>query len=171
MVPFSDEQNQRLVEWRLDWTSVAAIMATLLDVVTTVTFIVKRAGYEANEVLAPLIEHSILWIPLYLLSKPSLILLMPNVSRQTVATFFITIGLLAGTNNLSGLLFGNYFIVGAIGIGGISVIGIVLAGVVFVVQLDKNWHDRARVLRSLVIWFVGLGLIEVSFIVCSKYLV
>jgi hypothetical protein len=86
------------------------LSAALLDAVTTWFTLSHRLGVESNHLAAVLFRHSTFWIPVFLLILPSLVPFLPEIPRRTLAIFFLTLQLLAGLNNLGGILFHHYMI-------------------------------------------------------------
>ena len=100
----------------IDGLVVAMLAAALLDTATTWFALSHRLGNEGNHLAAVLFRHSAFWIPVYLLSRPLLVPLLPKLSRRAFAVFLLTDQLLAGINNLGGILFHRYVIAEFFGI-------------------------------------------------------
>src|SRR5689334_16248839 len=88
---------------------------TIFDTWTTWVVVSRHYGVELNPVLAPLIRHSLVWIPIVLLSLPLLVPLLPEICRFVFGVYFGVAGLLFGANNLGGILYGRYFLVDMFG--------------------------------------------------------
>src|ERR1043166_4045617 len=88
----------------VDGLIVAMLGAALLDTVTTWFALSHRLGSEGNHIAAVLFRHSAIWIPVFLLIRPSLVPFLPEIPRRTFAVFFLTLQLLAGLNNLGAAL-------------------------------------------------------------------
>lgn len=87
-----------------------ALCGATLDATTTLYFLSCRVGYEANPVLAPLVERSLLWVPVYCYSLALLTAFMTGIVRQAFAMFYGLMTLLAGLSNLSGILTGVWLV-------------------------------------------------------------
>ncbi len=144
----------------------AMIAATLLDVVTTWVIISNSYGFEANPVLAPLVRHSLFWIPVYLLCRPLLLPLLPCLCRFGFVTYFGISSLLFGVNNLSGILWGHYFLMDNFGLAPVEAACALMATAVFISKLWKVTPDiQGRRLNILVaLFWIGIfALIELGF--------
>ena len=69
----------------------------------------KIAGI-GDPILAGLAAESVVWIPIYRLASPSLILVMPKDCRSTFGTFFLILGLACCVNDYA-LIFADWSIV------------------------------------------------------------
>lgn len=96
--------------YRADGMVIGMLAAAFLDISTTYYVVSLNLGIEANPVLAPLLRHSLVWIPVFGLIRPLLIPFLPKIPRRTVASYFLAAHLIGGFNNLAGILFHNFFI-------------------------------------------------------------
>ncbi len=96
--------------YRVDLVTAAMFAGALLDTWTTWVFVSRQHGFEQNPTLALLIRHSLIWIPVYLLCRPLLVPLLPEICRFGFGVYFGFMGLLFGTNNLGGIFHGHYFL-------------------------------------------------------------
>ena len=163
---FMDQPVQRY-RYHLNGLTLAMLAAALLDTATTSYFLSTGVGYEANPVLAPLASVSLWWVPTYLLLRPLVTPLMPDVSRQTFAVSQCLIGTLCGLNNLSGIFLDYYFIVDNVGFIGPGIIAVICGCCIW------SWLTRRRLragqgrlgqyVRSTVLWLAIFGLMEITF--------
>lgn len=112
-------------------TVLTMLAAATFDTSTTWLVISGNHGVETNPTLAPLIQHSLIWIPIYLLSRPLLVPFLPPLCRFTFALYFALAGLLFGANNLAGLLTGRYFLVDTLGFPASQAICVLLPATLF----------------------------------------
>ena len=158
------------MRYQLDFFTVTAICAAALDALTTCCFIVTGAGSEMNSTLSPLIEHSLVWIFFYILCRPLIIPLLPDLSRVVFAVFFSTVCLVFAANNFGGLFNGDYFATRIIGFEGVIALGYLMATVAYAYHCIVNfstlkdwirntiWMFGFVVLFSVIEWgFVGMG--------------
>jgi hypothetical protein len=131
------------ISYRLDALTFAAIAAAALDAWTTYYFLAHNLGVEKNAVLALLAQHSLAWVPVFIMSRPLFIPFLPEVCRQTFAVFFLTVGLLFGLNNLGGIFAGSYFIVDIFSFASVIISGLFFGALTFVFQLVTNATGRS----------------------------
>ena len=84
--------------YRMDLLVLAAL---LVNAVGTGIVYSLLDGFVAlsDPVLAALIEKSVLWLPIYRLLPILLLPAMPDVCRQTFASFYLAVGILFGVND------------------------------------------------------------------------
>lgn len=123
---------------RVGWLAVGMFAGVILDTWTTYFFVSRNCGFELNPILAPLIRYSLIWIPIYFLCRPLVVLLLPEFCRSGFSVYFGFNGLLGGINNLSGILYGNYFLTDTFGFLTLQVTSAVIAIAVFVWVLWKH---------------------------------
>lgn len=99
-----------LVRPQLDAAAITVLSAALLDTVTTYLFVVRSIGVEQNPLLRTLLQHSFLWIPLYLLSRPALVAFMAIDHRIACAVWGSIIGFSMTINNIFGIVYGNFLL-------------------------------------------------------------
>jgi hypothetical protein len=147
-------QIGRRISHRLDAYTLTAILAAALDAWTTGYFLVHRLGVETNPILAPLVRHSLVWIPIVLLSRPLLIPLLPDVCRQAFAVFYITTGTLFAINNASGILAGSYFLVEVFSFESVIIAGLMFGVITFAGYLlvRKGQPTAARAVAQALVW-------------------
>jgi hypothetical protein len=154
----------RSVSCQLDALTFAAIVAASLDTWTTYYFIAHRLGIEKNANLALLAEHSLLWIPIVILSPPLLIPILPEVCRQSFAAFYLTLGLLFGLNNLAGIYAGRYILVDVFSFESVVISALFAGAAMLVYQLATNPIQRslarsAAILAAWIAVFVSLDFV------------
>ena len=116
---------------------------SILDAWTTWFIVSRHIGFETNPILAPLVRHSLIWIPVYLLLRPSLVPFFPDVCRFSFSIYFAFAGVVFGLNNLAGIFYGRYFLIDAIGFPFLQGICIIIGGTVFIWKIWKR-GDNAR---------------------------
>ena len=130
--------------------------AALLDTVTTWFVLSHRLGSEGNHIAAVLFRHSAFWIPVFLLIRPSLVPLLPEIPRRTFAVFFLTLQLLAGLNNLGGILFHRYLIAEYLGRSFVYGVSLSLSAWVFLSALAGPTLSTKARWRQMLILFGSL---------------
>jgi hypothetical protein len=153
--------------YRLDWVTAGMFAAVLLDTVTSFIFVAQHRGFEQNHILASLIRHSTIWIPIYLFSQPLLVPFQPGICRFVFAFYLGLDGFLCGLNNLGGILFGHYFLVEAIGFPALQGTCVVAALAVFIWQLTRHAPDTRSKLQHLatgLFWLGIFALLQLAFL-------
>src|SRR5262245_22824365 len=79
---------RRRPAYRVDWVTGIMLAGSILDVCSTWVVVSRPHGFELNPVLGPLIRHSLVWIPIYLLCRPLLVPLLPEMCRLGFGIFF-----------------------------------------------------------------------------------
>ena len=149
------------------------LAATALDVWTTYYVLSHGLGVEMNPVLGPLVQRSLIWVPVYLLTNPLLIPAMPDVCRQSFAVFYLAIGLLFSINNLCGIYAGNSVLVDCVGFQAVRGLALLLGALTFAVRLANPSAAKLSAVRSTVIllgWIAVLSVIEWLFYLASRFL-
>lgn len=146
---------------------------SILDAWTTWVVISRQYGFEMNPILAPLIRHSLIWIPIYLLSHPLLVPLLPECCRLAFAVYFGLAGLLFGANNLAGILYGRYFLMEAFGFQAPHVACALIAILVFIWTLWRrasNAQERKQHILTALRWLGIFALLELGFFAAGRLL-
>lgn len=165
--------NDMIAPYRLDALTGAMLAATALDAWTTYYFLSHGLGVEMNPVLAPLVQQSLVWVPVYLLTPTLLVPAMPEVCRQSFAVFYLAIGLLFSINNLGGIYAGSFALVDSVGFQAIRGFGLFLGALAFIGLLDFANAAKPSALRCTAIalvWIPVFGAIEGLFYVASRFL-
>jgi hypothetical protein len=147
---------------------------SILDTWTTWVVVSRHYGYEMNPTLAPLIPHSLIWIPIYLLSRPLLVPLLPEICRFGFCVYFGLTGLLGGANNLAGILYGRFFLMDTFGFQMPQVAYALIAIIVFIWMLWRrvgNAQERKRQIITALRWIGIFVLIELGFFAAGRLLV
>ena len=152
--------NEKL-RYRLDFFPVMAIITALLDALTTFWFVANGSGVEMNAVLAPLIQHSVVWIFIYIFARPLIIPLLPDLSRIVIAVFFFTVSLIFGASNLSCILLGDYFATRLFRFYGVLAFSAAMAFAAYLYQCIKligsgNWAFNTILLLVFVASFIAI---------------
>ena len=108
--------NFKKLKPTFDFAVIFMIFGVLLDVITTILFVVLDLGFEKNELLARLIDVSIVFVPIYLLIHILIAPFFGVILRKSFAYYFGIRGLLYGLNNLSLIFWNNAFIMDNLGI-------------------------------------------------------
>lgn len=145
--------------YRVDWMIIGMIAAALIDISTTYYIVSLNLGIEANPVLAPLLRHSLVWIPVFGLIRPLLVPLLPNIPRRAVASYLLVAHLSGGFNNLAGIFFHNFFIINTLGYW-IPLLSCYLIGLLVFI------HDLYRIQKGKIIQIlILLGCVVVFFVI------
>jgi hypothetical protein len=156
--------------YAVDGLVLGMLAATLLDVLTTYLDSSLKLAFEMNPVLAPLIRHSLVWIPIYLLVRPLLVPLLPEIPRRAFAFYFFANGLLFGLNNLGGILFHHYFIIHTFGFWIPEGLCVFSAFGFFVYEVYRDPENRFVQIRIASGWFAIFWMIEGAFYLLGIYL-
>jgi hypothetical protein len=143
----------------------------ILDAWTTWIVVSRRHGFELNPTLAPLIRHSLIWIPIYLLCRPLLVPLVPECCRPAFGVYFGLTGLLGGANNLAGILCGRYFLMEAFGFQAPHVACALIAITVFIRTLWRragNAQERKQHILTAFCWIGMFVLLELGFFAAGR---
>jgi hypothetical protein len=149
----------------------AMFAATILDVWTTWALVSRNYGVELNPTLAPMIRHSLIWIPIYLLCHPLLVRLLPEMSRFGFGVYFAFAGLLFGLNNLAGILYGRYFLIETFGFPASQGICMSFGIAVFIWKLRghaSNAQEKKRHVMTALCWIGIFVLLELVFLAASR---
>jgi hypothetical protein len=160
-------------KYRLNLLTSCMICAAGLDVCTTCIFLAYKLGTEMNLVLAPLANHSLAWVPIYLLSRPLLVPFMPEPCKTSFATLFLIAGLTFGINNLSGITTGYFAVVQTIGMEPANATAVLISIGVFFLQLRKTLSTRRESVCSIVVFLLWIGiflLMEVAYLLIGQLL-
>lgn len=152
---------------------VGMFAGAILDAWTTWIVISRHYGFELNPILAPLIRHSLIWIPIYLLCRPLLVPLLPEICRFGFGVYFGLTGLLFGANNLTGIFYGRYFLMEAFGFPAVQGTCVLLAITVFIWRVWKHAGDarerKSHILTGLC-WIGIFILLELGFFAAGRLL-
>ena len=146
---------------------------SILDAATTWVIVSRNIGFETNPNLALLIRHSLIWIPIYLLLGPLLVPLFPELCRFAFSVYFALAGLAFGTNNLAGIFYGRYFLIGAIGFPVLQGICIFFGVAVFIWRTWKRVGSAGDWWRDVISGLCFLGffmLLELGFFATGRLL-
>ena len=144
---------------------------TILDAWTTWVFISRHYGFELNPVLAPLIRHSLIWIPFYLLCHPLLVPLTPEFCRPAFGIYFGLAGLLSGANNAAGIFYGHYFLMEMFSFEALQGACALIALMVFVWTLWRRATtapERKRHILTALCWIGIFALLELGFFAAGR---
>ncbi len=155
--------------YRWEWWALAATAATCLDVVAIWQFHTHGTGAIGDPILAPLAAQSAWWIPVYRLAVPLLIPWMPAVCRQAFATFYISLGVCFGINNLLGHFAGYFLFVDSIGLYGTLTLCLLLGALMFAIQIARATHP-ARSLLAMIVWIVVAISMQAGFFALVRFL-
>jgi hypothetical protein len=150
---------------------VGMFAGVILDTLTTWAFVSQHRGFEQNPILAPLTRHSLIWIPIYLLCRPLLVPLLPDLCRFGFGVYFGLAGLLFGANNLAGSFFGRYFLVEMFGFQALQGACILFAIVVFIWAVCRHastTQERKRHIMVGLCWIGVFVLIELGFLAAGR---
>jgi hypothetical protein len=144
---------------------------TILDTWTTWVFVSRHYGFEMNPILAPLIRHSLIWIPIYLLCRPLLVPFLPEICRLAFAVYFGLGGLLFGSNNLSGILYGRYFLMDVVSFPVAQGTCVLVAITAFIWMLWRrvgNAQERKQHIITALRWIGIFMLLELGFFAAGR---
>ena len=146
---------------------------TILDTWTTWVDASRHYGFEQNPTLAPLIRHSLIWIPIYLLCRPVLVPLLPEICRFGFGVYFGFAGLVFGANNLAGIFYGRYFLIEALGFPVLQATCVLFAIIVFIWKLSRqvsNAQKRKEHIITALRWIGIFVLLELGFFAAGRSL-
>jgi hypothetical protein len=152
--------------YRLDPLVIAMFAGVLLDTGTTWYFVSHHCGVEKNPTLAPLIRHSLIWIPIYLLCRPLMVPFIPDICRFAFSIYFGLQGLSFGLNNLSGILCGRYFLVDQVGSPAVHGVVLLFSIIIFVWRLSETANNEQDWQPQLLVglrWLAIFMLLELAF--------
>ena len=147
------------------------LIAALLDTVTTLIFMLTGSGHETNQTLAALASISFIWVPVYLLCRPLLTAFLSDDLRLAYATAGAAICFPLSLNNLSGILFGDFFIYSLGMMDWIPVFAFILAGVVFAcyhVIYRTPLRSAAKRVMLLMLWIALMEAVEYLFTLTAR---
>ena len=157
-----------IVAPRVDNAVVIAFLSALLDCLTTCTFLALECGVETNPTLARLVEHSLLWVPAFILIRPLLIIFAPDDVRWTFAVWAFLLHVPLGVNNLCGIIWQRYFLYD-LGVTPWLSPGAGICSLLVFLWLHKvhickpGWRHLTIGLSSLVVWAVVLLIVDRGF--------
>jgi hypothetical protein len=163
-----DDQTPRpiddtlIVPFRLDWLTLAAFVASLMDAVAIWIFFSNGTGMIGDRILAPLASKSPVWIPIYRLAVPMLIPVMPQTCRQSFAVFYLATGVAFSINNFSGHFLGKFVFLDSIGLLPTGAACFVFAIVAFYLGVMHS-RNVTRSLRNTMAWTAFAALIQFAF--------
>ena len=143
----------------------------ILDVLTTWTMVSQHRGFEQNPVLFPLIRHSLIWIPIYLLCRPMFVPFLPALCRSAFSIYFGLDGLAGGVNNLTGILYGRYFLMDTFGFPALQATSILIAVAVFIWGIWRqasNIQERKHQIITGLCWVGIFLLLELVFFAAGR---
>lgn len=97
--------------FKFDFWAAMVLLAGLSDAITTYIFVTYDLATEQNSLLKALIQHSTLWIFVYLLARPLLVLFMDTDHRIACSVWGSILGFSMAINNAVGILSGHYFLI------------------------------------------------------------
>ena len=151
---------------RSDWLSIAALAVTVLSSVAIYLYHTGGTGVISDPVLLSLASKSVVWIPVYRMAMPLLILVMPNCCRRTYSVFFLVLGILCCLNDFPGHYYGTYLVNNSAGL-------YTALGLCFVLSFGQFAFDifhatnRLRAISYSLGWLGVMLLIEASFYAVS----
>jgi hypothetical protein len=151
----------------------AMFAAMALDAATTCFFLSRGLGVEMNPVLAPLVQQSLIWVPVYLFAQPLLVPTMPEVVRESFAAYYLAVGLLFGINNLCGMLLGTYVLVDNLGFEAVRAGGLIVAATTFAGRLaarKTTWKSAGQCIAIALLWIAVFAVIERGFSLAGRLL-
>jgi hypothetical protein len=157
--------------YHLDPLVLVMFAAVILDTCTTWFFVSHHCGVEKNPTLAPLVRHSLIWIPIYLLCRPLMVPFIPDTCRFAFSIYFGLQGLLFGLNNLSGILCGRYFLVDQVGSPAVHGACLLFSITVFIWRFSEtanNEQDWQPQLLAGLRWLAIFMLLELGFFAVGR---
>jgi len=157
--------------YRIDLAVIGMFAGVILDTLTTWAMVSNHRGFEQNPILVPLIRHSVIWIPIYLLCRPLLVPLLPELCRSAFSVYFGFDGLSGGVNNLTGILYGRYLLVDTFGFPALQVASVLIAITVFIWGLWRhasNAQERKHHVITGLCWIGIFVLLELVFFAVGR---
>jgi hypothetical protein len=157
--------------YKVDLVVLGMFAGVLLDTVTTWVMVFRHRGFEQNPILAPLIRHSLVWIPIYLLCRPLLVPFLPAHCRPAFGVFYGFEGLAFGVNNLAGILYHHYFLVDRSGYTDTEWACVMVAVAVFAWGLWRraaNVQERTHSIVTGLCWVGIFILLEIGFFAAGR---
>jgi hypothetical protein len=157
--------------YRVDLVVVIMFAGSILDAWTTWVFASRPYGFEQNPTLAPLLRHSLMWIPIYLLCPPLMVPLLPEVCRLGFTVYFGFAGFVFGVNNLSGIFYGRYFLIDLLGFAVLQGSCILFGLTVFIWTVWKHAGNAQERMLHIITGICCIGLfllLELGFFVIGR---
>jgi hypothetical protein len=155
-----------LVPYRLDLLTLITIAASAIHSLTVWWFLSNGSGRILDPDLARLASHSLLWVPIYHLTGPALLAVMPRTCRESFASLFLAIGIVFSINNACGALWGRFVVMENVNLP--TAVGICVASalVVFAILTISRQH-RIRTLLHGMTWLCVICLLKSVFYAIS----
>jgi hypothetical protein len=157
--------------YKVDLVVLGMFTGVLLDTMTTWFMVLRHRGFEQNPILAPLIRHSLIWIPIYLMCRPLLVPFLPAQCRSSFGIFYGFEGLLFGINNLAGILYHHYFLVDRFGYSELEWTCVTIAVAVFAWVMwrrARNARERTHSIVAGLSWIGIFVLLELCFFAAGR---
>lgn len=160
----STPQDAFIVPVRFNWLTVSMLAVSLLSTIAIYLYHSRGIGRIGDPILATLASTSAVWIPLYRMASPSVVLFMPRGCRTTFGTCHLLGGLLCCINDFGSIYAGSAIVVESIGMHTAFALCIVLASAVFAVELALTRH-RLALTRNALGWLAATVCIHGAFYV------
>lgn len=154
--------------YTIDLAVVLLFIAVSLDIISTIIFLGLDAGKETNATLGKLIDISIWFVPIYLLTIE--VIFVPFLSRLLRHTFCYTFAFLSmvlAVNNFSLIIFGSAVIINLMGFMGVVMMATLFGLTLFGYLLAKEKLPKNKALLvclQFVLFLLFLGLIHLGFV-------
>ncbi len=143
---------------RLDWFTGSVLASSFASAIGIYLYFTQGISSIGDPILAPLAAQTIVWIPIYRMATPALVLFMPQTSRRAFGLFHLVISIGACVNDFGGVYFGEWVFVSAIGLIPSFLFCVTLGIAVFAYELWKA-ERRTQVIVHGFGWLaITLGL-------------
>ena len=158
--------------YTIDIPVILLFIAVSLDVISTMLFISLTNGVEKNPILSNLIDISIWFIPVYLLTTDAVFIpFLSGVLRKSFSYTFALTSIILAVNNTSLILFDNAFIIDTIGFNAIVILVVLFSLAFFAFLLARERPNKKETLLTCLKFaefILFIGLIHLVFFIITR---
>ena len=143
--------------YTIDFPVIFLFFGVFLDIISTMLFVVLKAGTESHIILKELFSTNALFIPF-----------LSDILRKALSYTFGLMGLLLALNNFSLVIFRNAFLVDTIGYNPLLIIHVLFGLTLFVYLMKKEKLNNKEIISTclkLIQFLLCIGLIHSLFVV------
>ena len=157
--------------YTIDFPVIFLFFGVFLDIISTMLFVVLKAGTESHIILKELIPISIWFIPIYLFSTNAFFIpFLSDILRKALSYTFGLMGLLLALNNFSLVIFRNAFLVDTIGYNPLLIMHVLFGLTLFVYLMKKEKLNNKEIISTclkLIQFLIFIGIIHSLFVVIT----